>query len=242
MKWTWLTAGTGPVVSTVLALRHCERDKKLSRDKQVPTHGSEIDAYEIGWDLRGKFLPVDLTSSEMDRTARTARIVESGIRGWQDYPLLDLFRDPRLNDYSSDEDPVVIKGLAAAKKLAAERSIEPEAAMFLCDEGQAALEIKLPLAMEVIGEMTRFPGGHLTTHHGGTIDGMWQILMGVFSRTVPMINIPANGTFGYVQGWFAGFNEQGELVRLEQHREPSWHDAWDGGPSYVKPWEPEPKA
>lgn len=218
--------------SRIFAIRHVERDKSRT-DPQVPTVGGEIAAYAMGQFVREKYHHpkfVDVTSSPQPRATRTAVVFLKGVGGyeWPEKQSVAITTDQRLNDYSTDERPVVKKGVEASKKFGAENGIEVERALFLCDEGFEAVTLKTNEAMALVWDLAEEPGDHLLCGlHGGTIDGMFCRLAQLQSnrlngRSVPFGTGAAGGLFDKIEGWYVEFSPQGQAITLEPIRRPAY--------------------
>lgn len=212
-------------VSRIFALRHVERDKSNIEDPQTPTKGGELSAYAMGMELRCKYQPdfVDCVSSPQRRATRTADVVLAGITGWFDGPCITIREDNRLNDYSTDERPLIKEAIAHNKGYAQENGIEIELAFFLTEIGRKAIDIKASEAVGVVAELSESPGDHLLAGlHGTTIDELYLRLQKAMIDPVMSVSRgPAHGIFDKVEGFVAEFNDDG-ICSIEEIRQPNY--------------------
>lgn len=211
--------------SRIVALRHVECDKQNPDDPQAPTPGGEIAAFATGMDLRPfDFHFVECTSSPQPRAIYTARLILSGFRGFDDtISVPEITTDNRLNDFSTDERPVIVLGLEASKNVAKLHGLKPEQAIFLTPRGKEALTIKVQEMLTVIDELAAREGDHLLAGlHGAAIDGaMIALLTRLKGQEVPEGMGAHGGMFDNVEGFIAYF-ENGAITMIEQIRKPNY--------------------
>lgn len=213
------------VISRLFALRHVERQKDNTTDPQAPTLGGEVVAYAMGAVVREQYRPMIeiITSSPADRAVYTAAVLMHGICGYKGTSGIPIDTDHRLGDWSSDPRHLIQRGLESAKIYAAIHGIEVEAAVFETAEGRSALDLKLSEGLAVINELAAMPGDHLVAGlHGGSVDGLYMTLKGQMTNKYIEHLGQIGGLLGKCEGFVASFDENGELVGLEQIRQPPY--------------------